>query len=210
MHRGFLGDLDMPHCSSSRAIYYRSILVFAAMFPVACGGSSDKGGGGTTEPPSVATVAVSPSTASLEVGTHLTATATPKDASGNSLNMPVSWLTSDTSVASVTSAGVVTARRIGAATIFASSGAVQGSFPLTVTDSIAATVVIVAPRDTLNIGGTLQLADTVKTASGRVLAGHAVTWTASGGATVSATGVVTGASAGTAMVTVSATGNGTV
>ena len=84
----------------------------------------------------------------------------------------------------------------------------QGSFALTATDSIAATVQIVAPRDTLNIGGTLQLTDTVKTASGRVLTAHAVTWSASGGATVSATGVVTGAAAGNATITVSAMGNG--
>ena len=198
----------MPHRSTPRAIYYRAMLVLATTIPLACGGTSDNPGGNTTEPPTVASVTVSPSTASLEVGTHLTATATPKDASGNALSTPVSWLTSDTSVAQVTSAGVVTARRIGTATIFATSGAVQGSFALTATDSIAASVKIVAPRDTLNIGGTLQLTDTVKTASGRVLVGHAVTWIASGGATVSSAGVVTGAAAGSAIVTVSAMGNG--
>ena len=37
-----------------------------------------------------------------------------------------------------------------------------------------------------------------------MLTGHAVTWAASGGASISATGVVTGASAGTALVTVTA------
>ena len=199
----------MPQLPLVRAQHGRWMWILASSLALACGGSSDNnGGGGTTEPPTVATVAVTPSTASLEVGTHLSATATPKDANGNALTTPVSWLTSDTSVAAVSSAGLVTARKIGNATIFATSGAVQGSFPLTVTDSIAATVKIVAPRDTLNVGGTLQLTDTVKTASGRVLTGRAVTWSAAGGASISNAGVVTGASAGSAMITVSASGNG--
>jgi len=137
----------MPQLSSVRAQYGRWTIVLSAFLALGCSASSGDNGGGTTAPPSVATVAVTPPSASLEVGTHLTATATPKDASGNALTTPVSWLTSDTSVASVTSAGMVTARRIGAATIFATSGSVQGSFPLAVTDSIAATVKIVAPAE---------------------------------------------------------------
>ncbi|MEP7087510.1 MAG: glycoside hydrolase family 44 protein, partial [Gemmatimonadota bacterium] len=198
----------MPQLSYVRAQHGRWMWILASILPLACGGSSDNGGGTTEPPATVATVVVTPSTASLEVSTHLTATATPKDASGNALTTPVSWLTSDTSIASVSSAGVVTARKMGTATIFASSGAAQGSFPLAVTDSIAVTVKIVAPRDTLDIGGTLQLTDTVKTASGRVLAGHAVTWAATTGASISASGVVTGAAAGYSTVTVTASGNG--
>ncbi|MEO8880032.1 MAG: glycoside hydrolase family 44 protein [Gemmatimonadaceae bacterium] len=196
----------MPQFPTVSALYGRPTIVLAILLAFGCSASGD--GGSTSPPASVATVSVTPNTASLEVSTHLTAIATPKDASGNTLTTPVSWLTSDTSIASVSSAGVVTARKMGSATIFASSGAVQGSFPLTVTDSIAVTVTIVAPRDTLNIGGTLQLSDTVKTASGRVLAGHAVTWTATTGASISTSGIVTGAAAGYSTITVSASGNG--
>ncbi|MEO6209125.1 MAG: glycoside hydrolase family 44 protein [Gemmatimonadaceae bacterium] len=196
----------MPQLSSVRAKHGSWTIALAALLVLGCSGSSD--GGTTTPPATVATVVVTPSTASLEVSTQLTATATPKDANGNVLTTPVSWLTSDTSIAKVSPAGVVSARHMGSATIFATSGAVQGSFPLTVTDSIAATVKIVAPRDTLNIGGTLQLGDTVKTASGRVLAGHAVTWSATTGASISMSGVVTGAAAGYTTITVSASGNG--
>ena len=42
-----------------------------------------------------------------------------------------------------------------------------------------------------------------------MLAGHAVTWSASGGATISPLGIVTGASVGNAVISISVTGNGT-
>jgi hypothetical protein len=185
----------------------RQALAFVVgLLALGCSASGD--GSGTTSPPAAASITIAPSTASLEVGTHLTASATVEDSAGKVLTAPVSWITGDTSVASVSSAGVVLARRMGSTTVYATTGSVQGTLPVTVTDSIAATVVIVAPRDTMDIGATMQLGDTVKTASGRVLSGHAVTWSASGSATISGTGIVTGMSAGNVVVSATIAGNG--
>ena len=180
--------------------------LLAAVLIAGCSSSSD--GGGTTSPPAVASIVVAPSESSVEVGSHVAATATAKDASGNSVAASITWLTADTSVATVSSAGLVLARTMGSTTIFATSGAVQGRLSITVTDSIAATVAMGVPRDTMDVGTMLALTDTVKTASGRVLASHPVTWSATGAATVSSAGVLTATAAGNAIVTVTATGNG--
>ena len=73
--------------------------------------------------PGVATVTVSPSTTSVVVAATLTLTAQVRDASGGLVSSPgVTWTTSDSTVAAVSSAGVVTGVKAGSATITATSG----------------------------------------------------------------------------------------
>src|SRR3989454_712882 len=71
----------------------------------------------------VASVSVSPASASLQTGQTVQLTATPTDASGNPLSgRAVSWTTSDATVATVSSSGLVTGgAAAGAATITATS-----------------------------------------------------------------------------------------
>src|SRR3989454_826921 len=76
----------------------------------------------------VASVAVSPASASVTVGQTVQLTATPKDASGNPLSgRAVTWATSNGAIATVSASGVVTGVAAGAATITATSGGKSGS-----------------------------------------------------------------------------------
>ena len=82
----------------------------------------------------VATVTVSPASASLAVGATQQFTATLKDAAGNTLTgRPVTWASSAAAVATVSASGLATGLVAGPATISASSGGITGSATLTVT-----------------------------------------------------------------------------
>ena len=100
---------------------------------VACG--DDDG----TGPATVATVSVTSATgeSSLLLGETLQLTAAARDADGNAVNVSgFAWSTSDASVASVSSNGVVTAEGGGTATISASAGGRTGTFTVTVGGSL--------------------------------------------------------------------------
>jgi len=100
--------------------------------------SSDGGTGLLVGAPSggaVASVAVSPSAATLGVGTTLQLTSTLFDGNGGELSGDVSWDSSNNSVASVNDSGLVTAVAEGAATITASAGGQSGSAVVTVVNS---------------------------------------------------------------------------
>lgn len=93
---------------------------------LACGGGG--GDGGTTPPPPpppppapVATVDISPASATIVPQGTVTLTATARDASGNTLTRTVSWASSDATKASVSTAGVVTGVAAGTTTITATS-----------------------------------------------------------------------------------------
>src|SRR5207247_2865652 len=75
----------------------------------------------------VASVSVSPASAALPVGQTVQLTATPQDANGNPLSgRTVSWASSNTSVATVSSSGLVTGEAAGSATITATSEGQSG------------------------------------------------------------------------------------
>src|SRR5437879_8639241 len=87
-----------------------------------------------TEAGSVASVTVSPATIHIEVGQSAQLAATPRDRSGHPLSgRPVTWATSNTAVATVDGAGLVTAATPGSATITATSQGVSGTAVVTVT-----------------------------------------------------------------------------
>src|SRR5438132_884609 len=86
----------------------------------------------TTVP--VASVTVSPASASVPVGQTVQLTATPKDASGTPLaGRVVTWASSNMAVATVNGSGVVTGVAAGAATITATSEGKNGTATITVT-----------------------------------------------------------------------------
>ena len=99
---------------------------------------SDGGTGGLVAAPggnAVASVAVFPSSATLDVGRTLQLTATLFGGNGQELSGDVSWTSSTSSVASVTDGGLVTGVAEGAATIIASAGGQSGSAVVTVVNS---------------------------------------------------------------------------
>jgi gliding motility-associated-like protein len=157
----------------------------------------------------VATVAVtgvtmSPTTASIAVGStqQLTATIAP----ANATNQNVTWSSSNTAVATVGTSGIVTAVGAGTATITVTTADGSKTATCAITAAtVAVTGVTMSPTTaSINTGGTQQLTATIAPANA---SNKAVTWTSSNTAiaTVSATGLVTAVAAGTATITVKTT-----
>ncbi len=152
----------------------------------------------------VASVTLAPSSASIAIGATTPLTATLKDAAGNILTgRSITWSSSATTVATVSTAGVVTAVALGPATITATSGTASGTATITVTLPPVATITLAPPSASVVQGQTVTLVPTLKDASGKVLTGRTVTWTTGDPtiATVDTMGVVTGVGAGTATIT---------
>ncbi|MDF2774549.1 MAG: Protein TolB [Geminicoccaceae bacterium] len=145
-------------------------------------------------PPPVASVSVSPSAAGLSVGQTVELQATLKDASGKVLTgRPIQWSTSSTAVATVSSAGVVTAVSEGVATISARSEGKTGQAQVTVARVPVARVAISPTGLVLHAGESRQLAAVAYDADDNVLEGRFVQWSTHAPTvlTVSETGLVT-------------------
>src|SRR3989475_2036491 len=161
----------------------------------------------------VATVAVTPASATIQVGQTQQLAATLKDASGNTLSgRAVSWSSSTPSVASVSGSGVVTGLAAGSALITATGEGQGGTSAIPVTMVPVASVAVTPASAGIQVGQTVQLTATPKDGSGSPLSGRAVTWASSNAsvATVSGSGLVTAVTAGSAIITATSEGqNGT-
>ncbi|HYR97599.1 MAG TPA: Ig-like domain-containing protein, partial [Gemmatimonadales bacterium] len=157
----------------------------------------------------VASVTVSPATASLTVGGTQQLIATPKDANGNALTgRAVTWTSSNSGVASVSGSGLVGASTAGAATVTATSEGQSGTGSISVSNPAVASVTVSPATASLTVGGTQQLTATAKDASGNPLTGRTITWTSSnsGVATVSGSGLVSASSTGSTVITATSEG----
>lgn len=118
--------------------FARPLAVLALPLAMACGGGSESPGPtgptGPAPPTTVASVAVSPSTAELtELGATVQLEATARDQSGQALTgVSFSWSSSDQSVATVGGEGTVSAEGNGVASIRATASGVSGSADLSV------------------------------------------------------------------------------
>jgi len=171
----------------------------------------------TAPPPQpVASVTVTLGSSSVGVGATTQASAVLKDAGGNVLTgRVITWSSSNASVASVSSSGVVTALALGSANIIATSEGITGQSSLSVTAAPpppVATVAVTLSPNSLTVGQTVQATTVLKDAGGNVLTGRTITWASSNtaAATVNATGLVTAVGAGTSTITATSEGiNGT-
>src|SRR5205809_1006815 len=157
----------------------------------------------------VASVTVTPPSASVQVGQTVQLTATPKDANGNTLpGRTVTWASTNTTVATVNGQGLVTARVAGGATITATSEGQSGTAAITVTAAPVATVTVSPAAAAVQPGQTVQLTATTKDANGNILTGRTVTWVSNNNpaGTVSSSGLVTGVATGTALITATSEG----
>ena len=157
----------------------------------------------------VASVAVSPASASVQVGQTVQLAATPRDANGNPLSgRAVSWASSNTAVATVSGSGLVTGVTAGSATITATSEGQGGTATITVSTVLVASVTVSPATASVQAGQTVQLAATPKDANGNPLSGRTVTWASSNSAvaTVGGSGLVTGVTAGSATITATSEG----
>src|SRR5256712_8839888 len=128
----------------------------------------------TTVP--VASVTVSPPSASIATGATVQLTATTKDAGGNVLTgRAISWGGSNTTVASVSASGLITGVTAGAVTITATSAGTSGTATVTVVASVpvpVASVTVSPALASIATGGAVPLAGTARGAGGHVLTGR--------------------------------------
>jgi uncharacterized protein YjdB len=176
-------------------------------FKVVAHGSSASGSDTATitvVPAAVASVNVTPAVVSLLVGAAVQLTATTADSAGNLLSgRSISWSSSDATVASVSSSGLVTSVAQGSASITATSEGHSAAVPVTVTTVPVASLQVSPTSANMFVGQTLSLTATTKDAAGNTLTGRPVTWASSSPsvATVSSTGQVAGVTQGSATIT---------
>ena len=123
-------------------------------------------------------------------------------------NSPVTFSSSDETVATVSASGLVTGVNPGSVTITATSGGKSGTALVTVTKTPVANVVVSPASPTILIGKTIALSAQAFSATGELLTDRVVSWSSSTAsvAQVSANGVVTGVAAGSSVVFASVDG----
>lgn len=192
----------MTTASSRTPLPVTALALFTVAALSACGGGGDSGGQPAT-PPRVASIAVTPDAVTLdalEATAQLQATA--RDAGGNSMNAVFNWTSADTTVASVTSSGLVTAQGNGMTTVTVASGSVTQAVSVSVQQRLAR--LALSPDAVLleALGANSQLEVTPQDANGHRMSAD-VRWTSSDPSivTVDGDGLVTAKGHGTATVT---------
>lgn len=180
---------------------HAAIAALALVLATACADTA-------TAPPAppprpVASVVVSPATRTLLTGDEQRYAARALDANGQDItDRTITWSSSNPSVASVSSDGLVTALQPGTVSINASVEGRSGSGALQVELAPVASVSIEPSQTLLMEGQTRQVAAITKDAAGRVITGRTITWTAVNPdvASVSANGLVTALAVGTTSI----------
>jgi uncharacterized protein YjdB len=146
----------------------------------------------------VASVAVAPGSLSLMVGGSYALVARPLDRDGHVLQgYPIGWTSADTSVATVSPAGMVTARGAGTAAIRATSAGKSGEVVVRVVaveepaQPTVAWILITPAGGTIpwSIGTPLQLGVVARAADGTEIVGRPVAWSSGNVAVASIDGV---------------------
>ncbi|MBY0490952.1 MAG: Ig-like domain-containing protein [Gemmatimonadaceae bacterium] len=159
--------------------------------------------------PAVNSVTVTPTRDTIGVGTERQLTAVLRDAAGNALTGRVlTWGSSNVAVASVSSTGLVVGVAPGTVTITGTSEGRVGSATIVVLARLASAVILTPGSGTLVVGTTQPLTTQITDALGNLLTDRPVSYAsdAPAVASVSATGVVTALSAGTARITATSEG----
>ncbi len=162
----------------------------------------------------VQSVTVTPATSTLIGGQTVQLSAVVKDAEGIMLSdRAVVWTSSDTAVATVSGAGLVTANGSGgSATITATSEGKSGTATILVAGGPVATITLSSPSLSLRVGTTATLTPVTKDATGAIVTGRTVTWASSDTliakvtSLASGNGFVEARGVGTATITATAEG----
>lgn len=143
--------------------------------------------GAPTVPPGAQRIVMTPAAAALAVGERTMLSATIYGEGGVVLDLPVTWETSDASVATVSPTGEVEGRAAGTAHVTGRASAASATVVVTVTrplpvapagrGPVAVARLILAPQSlTLSVGSAAQLVATVMDEAGRALVGRSVTY----------------------------------
>jgi len=171
----------------------------------ATSGSINSSASLTVLAPVLSSITVTPANARVSAGNKLQyiATGTYSDGSTQNLTGSVTWLSSNTKVATITTAGVATGLTAGSATIQATLGTISGSTTLTVAPPVLVSIAVTPPNNGIVVGGTQQFVatGTYSDGSSQNLT-SAATWSSSNpaAATITAAGLATGAGVGSTTI----------
>lgn len=176
-------------------------LLLVMLFALSCSGDSS----GTTEPvtPVAASMTVAPGSSALtSLGETVQFVATVRDQTGAILNSAlVDWSVDNTSVATISTGGKLTAVSVGSAVVSATSGNASSTVPVSIAQ-IPASVEVSPAASTLFLSETAQLSATAADALGNPLSNAQFTWSHADPdvATVDGTGLVRAVGAGTTTI----------
>ena len=158
--------------------------------------------------PRPAEMRVSPPTARVESGQHVSFSATVLDARGAAIDAVVSWTSSDAGVGSVDANGETVAKAPGEARIVARAGNASAAAELTVTPRSVAKLLLSPNDPVVSVGAHVQFEAVALDSSGQVLADRRVHWDCSAPdvAKVDRHGIVTARREGNATVSVTCDG----
>lgn len=178
--------------TSRRARASAALLMLAAL-----GGCLD------LKPTEACSVTVAPVTLSLPVNGSAQVVGTAFDCDGNSIrNKKLSWSSSASSVATVTTEGMVIAVAVGVTTVSAEANGKTASVAVTVTPEAANSVTITPNTLTLRETNTRQLTAVARNAQGLIITGRTFRWGSSNSAVASVdqSGNIVAVSAGSAVI----------
>jgi uncharacterized protein YjdB len=157
-------------------------------------------GGSSPSPRTLSSLAITPTNISVTVGNsqQLTATGTYSDGTTANLSGSVSWTSSDTSIVTVSSAGLVSSVALGTAMITATSGAINTHTNLTASPALVSIAVTPGAQSILANATQQFTATGTYSDSSQLDITSTVTWSSSDTslATVNSAGLATGVAAG--------------
>ncbi len=152
----------------------------------------------------MASIGFNKSIDSVEIERNNTVTATFYDASGNAVSAgTTSWTSSDTTVATVSSAGVITGLKVGTATVTLTADKVIKTIAVIVTPPAIVSITFPVTSFTMTEGDTLTIPPPkIVDRTGAVVTGRIPSYVSSSGSVaISSAGVATAVVAGSATVT---------
>lgn len=174
--------------------------VGTALLVIALGGTV---GCDALKPPTACSVSVAPASITLPVNGATTIVGTAFNCDGNSIrNKRVSFSSSNSAVATVTSEGNVIAVSVGTAQVSATADGKSASVQVTVTPEQAATVTLSPSTVTLRRTNTRQFTAVARNSQNVVISGRTFRWASSNSATASVdqNGVVTALAPGNVII----------
>lgn len=167
----------------------RGPLLLAALL-VACGTGPSSG-------PTVQRVVISTASTTLVIGDTLRFAARAEDAGGTAVpGAPLIWSTLSSSVATISTSGLLTAVGAGSTSVIARSGTHADTVAVTVAPSGVASVIITVDRQLLKVSDTVRATARGVDATGATVPDRPVTWTSNNGnaAVVTPFGLILGIS----------------
>lgn len=156
------------------------------------------------------TIEVTPASTTLGVGGTQQLTAVAKDKDGIEIaDVTFTWSSSDNSIATVSSSGLVTAVAVGSCTITASAEGKQGTAAVTVRSGAVVMEIEISPSTAvISVGGTKQFTAKALDASNNEITGIIFTWSSSDTnvAKINASGLATGYALGSVSIFAAAEG----